>query len=436
MIFDSRRLLALAGWGLLGVVLNGCDQAKVAPPPIQQLSSEKATSTRSASPMPPLLQAANGHAPKSLLPVYELKINPKDLASLDRNPFSNDIHPATFLANGVAYEGVRVRFRGQWARTWPKRPFKIFFDHAQLFEGQRTLNLNSGWRDPAFIRETLAYRVYAACGVPAPKSRMVRLHLNGQFRGLYVEVEQPDKAFLTRLNLKGASVFKAASKSNESDERDLGAERSFSLHYDQETEKAQGAGALQSFCHDLARTKDTPSFFAERVDLERYINYLAATILIQHWDCLNKNHFLVYDGRVSKKWFVVPWDLDRTFGDHWHGSFNYAQLPILLGTQPLPGPTGWNRLEARFFSEPTLQSRLLKRLAELLEKEFTTEKLFPILDRLETDIAAEATLDRARWPSPTSDLHTGIADVKNYIKHRRAYLLTEMGRLREDQEPR
>src|SRR3954471_5337304 len=129
---------------------------------------------------------------KSSLPVYELKMTPKDLLELERTAYSNQTHPGTFSANGQAYQ-VKVRYRGQWARTWPKRALKIFFEEDKPFEGQHCLNLNSSWRDPAFIREHLAYLTYAACGVPAPKSRMVRLDLNGKFRGLYVEVEQPEK---------------------------------------------------------------------------------------------------------------------------------------------------------------------------------------------------------------------------------------------------
>src|SRR5205085_6046486 len=159
-------------------------------------------------------------------------------------------------------------------------PLKIFFEHEKLFNGQRCLNLNSAWRDPAFVRETLAYHVYAACGVPSPKSRMVRLDVNGKFRGLYVEVEQPDKTFLGRVHLKGACLFKAISRSNRADERDLGPEESFKSHYGLETQKSEGFGELLTFCGELARTTNTLEFFTRRVDLERYVNYLAATVLV------------------------------------------------------------------------------------------------------------------------------------------------------------
>jgi hypothetical protein len=87
-------------------------------------------------------------------------------------------------------------------------------------------------------------------------------------------------------------------------------------------------------------------------------------------------------------------------------------------------------LEDRFCSDPTLRSRLVDRLKELLETEFTTEKLFPILDRLEADITPDAAIDRRRWPNQSSDLHRAIAQVKSFIERRRAYLRSELASAR------
>ena len=130
---------------------------------------------------------------------------------------------------------------------------------------------------------------------------------------------------------------------------------------------------------------------------------------------------------------MVPWDLDRTFGDHWHGYFGEARLPVLLGTRQAPVGTGWNRLADRFLSEPTLRARFLERLGELLETEFTTEKLFPILDRYESDIGLEAVLDRRRWGGASADLHQGIGELKRYVVERRAYLLSELRQSRRSE---
>lgn len=358
---------------------------------------------------------------------------------LDRFPRSDDRRPAAFVADGVIYDPVGVRNRGDWARTWVKKSLKIFFDKDHPFEKQHALNLNSGWRDPSFVREPLAYLVYETCGVPSPKSRMVRLHVNGQFRGLYVEVEQLDKPFLKRHDLQGASIYKAVSTTRQSDERNLGSPEAYAAHYEKENKKTEGFDELHRFCQELERATNAVDFFTRRVAVEEYINYLAAMVLVQNWDCPNKNHFLIFDGRTSQKWLVVPWDLDRTFGDHWHGTFSETRLPILLGTRQSPSTTGWNRMAERFLSEPTLRARFLDRLAALLEKEFTAEKLFPVLDRWESEIAPEASMDRQRWGGGSSqDIRSGIAQVKRYIQERRAYLLSELpslGRIEQIHPP-
>jgi len=368
-------------------------------------------------------------SPRNKLPHYELKMDARKLRDLDRNPYSDQTHPATFLAGGKEY-AAKVRPRGAWARSWPKKALKIFFEDGKEFDGNHCLNLNSAWRDAAFVREPLAFQIYAACGVPASTARMVRLDVNGQFYGLYVEVEQPDKPFLKRHNLKGAAIYKANSHEGRADERDLGSEQSYAPHYEKETRKSEGHAGLQQFCRALAATKTpTLEFFTNHVDVPEYINYLAASVLVQNWDWFNKNHFLVHDDRGSGKWLVVPWDLDRTFGDHWHGDFDRADVPLLLGTRALPGPTGWNRMAERFFSDATLRARFLDRLDELLQKEFTKARLFPILDQLESQIAAEAARDRKRW-SGAGDLHDGIVEVKGYILRRRDFLLREIARLR------
>lgn len=366
----------------------------------------------------------------SRLPLYEIKIAPNDLISLQSASFGNTTFPVSFIAQGNVYEGVKIRPRGSWSRTWPKKSLKILFDHEKLFQGERSLNLNSGWRDPAFVREVMAYKVYEACGVPASKAQMVRLLVNGRFDGLYVEVEEVDKEFLSRRGLKGGVLYKAASHARDADERELGNEAAYHTVYTKETKKTESYDDLAEFCRELASSTDILEFFERRVDIDEYINYLAATVLIQHWDGFNKNHYLVYDGKGNEKWRVIPWDLDRTFGDHWHMTFGEAQLPVLLGTRASPGVTGWSRLEERFFSEPKLRVRFLDRLSELLDKEFTTAKLFPVLDQLEEEIAVAAEIDRARWSSPAGDIHNGIAGVKSFIERRRAYLQQEIPRLR------
>ena len=374
------------------------------------------------------------------LPVYEILIDPQDLMRMDQNPRGEELYPVAFKANGVVYKDAKMRYRGQWARTWPKKPLKIFFSDEQLFEGQKRLNLNSSFRDPSFIREPLAYHIYRAAGVPTGESKLVRIHLNGEFRGLYVQVEQPDKGFLKRKDLKGATIVKTVSAMKQSDERVLHSVDEYRMHYEQETQKDQDIfPALKKFCEQIESSPDAFEFFQANVDLDKYINYLAASMFCQNWDSYNKNHFLVYNAADSQKWFVLPWDLDRTLGDHWDWSFGRADLPIELGTEVAPGVTGWNRMKNKFFSHPELRKKLADRLEALLKTEFTAEKLDPVIAELHAAINAEAALDYKRWPNPSGatwwrNEHTGldqsIQTVKQYTRDRREFLLTALPQLR------
>lgn len=379
-----------------------------------------------AGPRTVLAAADPATAATNPLPAYELKVSAEEWEKLLRAPRSDDRHPAKFIAGGREYSAA-VRYRGDWARTWPKKALKIFFEKDKEFEGQHTLNLNSNWRDPAFIREQFAYQIYAACGVPASKTRMVKLNVNGEFHGVFLEVEQPAKPFLKRVGLKGAVLYKGNSQEWLADERDLGAESAFHAHYEKQTHKGEDYRDLQSFCHDLATTTDVPEFFATHVDMDRYVSFLAGSALVQNWDWFSKNHFLAFDAAGSKKWLVVPWDLDRTLGDHWQGPFDATDIPLRLGTQAQPGTVGWNKLFDAFYKEPALRKRLLDRLDVLLQTEFTKEKLFPILDLWESEISADVALDRRRWPNGNAgDIHAGIAGVKQYIEERRTYLFREI----------
>ena len=114
----AKLTLATLASTCLSLVLIGCGQAA-------QSSQDSKVDTRPA--------ATND--PSSKLPKYEIRIDPKEWRALERNPDSDETHPATFIADGVTYTNVAVRFRGEWARSWPKKPLKIFFSRSQPFQG-------------------------------------------------------------------------------------------------------------------------------------------------------------------------------------------------------------------------------------------------------------------------------------------------------------
>ncbi|MFN0013947.1 MAG: CotH kinase family protein [Saprospiraceae bacterium] len=111
--------------------------------------------------------------------------------------------PATMTVNGVLYDSVGVRFKGQtsyqMAQNSQKKSFNITVDHAnpdQTLMGYQTLNLNNSFQDASFLRE-IFFQHQIRRHIPAASSNYVNLYINGQNWGLYPNVQQLNKDFLS-----------------------------------------------------------------------------------------------------------------------------------------------------------------------------------------------------------------------------------------------
>ncbi|MBN2553777.1 MAG: CotH kinase family protein, partial [Spirochaetales bacterium] len=118
---------------------------------------------------------------------------PQELADF----FRTDVEvPADLIVDGRLYPRVGVSFRGNSSYFMIggslKKSFSISIDHAddeQRLYGYRTLDLLNGHADPSFLRTVLFSRISRSY-IPAPKANFVRLVINGESWGVYVNVQQ------------------------------------------------------------------------------------------------------------------------------------------------------------------------------------------------------------------------------------------------------
>ncbi len=110
--------------------------------------------------------------------------------------------PATLTVDGRKLPGVGVHFRGQSSyfsvREGRKRSLNLsldFVDPDQRLDGYKTLNLLNSHEDSSFLHIVLFSEI-ARHYIPAPKANFVRLVINGESWGLYVNTQQFDKKFL------------------------------------------------------------------------------------------------------------------------------------------------------------------------------------------------------------------------------------------------
>ncbi len=109
--------------------------------------------------------------------------------------------PAELVVDGKVYPNVGVHFRGSssyFTVESEKKSFNIAVDYGtdgQRLDGYKTLNLLNGHVDASFLREVLYNRI-ARDYIPAMKSNFVKLVINGENWGIYINLQQYNKDFL------------------------------------------------------------------------------------------------------------------------------------------------------------------------------------------------------------------------------------------------
>ena len=109
--------------------------------------------------------------------------------------------PATAMVDGKTYKDVGVHFRGassyMMVPEGSKRSLNLTFDFAdekQEVLGYRTLNLLNANSDPTFVRAVI-YAEIAQQYLPSPKANYMRVVINGESWGIYVNAQQFNKDF-------------------------------------------------------------------------------------------------------------------------------------------------------------------------------------------------------------------------------------------------
>lgn len=110
--------------------------------------------------------------------------------------------PATLTVDGQKYPDVGVHFRGMSSNMSVPPGYKHslnlsldFVDDKQRLYGYKTLNLLNSHEDPSCM-STVLYSHIARQHIPAPQANFVKVVINGEYWGVYVNVQQFNKEFL------------------------------------------------------------------------------------------------------------------------------------------------------------------------------------------------------------------------------------------------
>ena len=291
-------------------------------------------------------------------------------------------------------EDIGARFKGNGTFALGQEVNKISLKLAfnEFVKGRKlgtlkTINLHSNVTDASYANEVLAFRLFRAAGVPAPRTAYapVRLTVTGRnpdtYYGLFTLVENPDEPFVAARGLpETGAIFKPVTTSLFSD---LGKDwRRYNQTYDPKTDlTAAQQQRVMEFAAVVTRASDADFAVkaAEYLDLDNAARFLAVTVWLSDIDGIlgsGQNYYLYLDPRTNRFSFMA-WDQDHSFGQFFRGSQRDRER--LSIDHPWSGS---NRFLDRLFKLPAFKTAYLRHVEQFGRTLFTPERIGAQVDAI------------------------------------------------------
>jgi hypothetical protein len=258
--------------------------------------------------------------------------------------------PATLIVDGQKYKEVGVSFRGAsslfMVGAGSKKSFNVsmdFVEKKQRLLGAKTLNLLNAHSDPTFLHAVL-YSEIARSLLPAPKANFVRVVVNGESWGVFVNQQQFDALFVTEHfgDAKGARwKVKGSPRGNgglEYTGEDLA---EYKKRFDLKSGGDAAWKALVSLCKTLNETPpDKLEAALENVlDVEGVLRFLAVEVVLVNGDgyWTRASDYSIYLD-AKGMFHILPHDMNEAFQPAMPFGPGRGRRPMGGGQGPPGGP--------------------------------------------------------------------------------------------------
>ena len=352
---------------------------------------------------------------------------PPMMAELDTEYVPTDIH-----FEGRIWKNVGVRFKGNSSlKSMPsglKKPFKFDFDRfvkGQDFFGYQKLNFSNGFKDPSFLRETLAYHLFQKLDVPASRTVFAKLYLtvegiyDQEYLGLYTMIEQVDRVFLA--DHFGNNTGLLVKPDRIPDLIPLGGRwKNYEQQYTLKSRKKEAdTGRFISFLEFLHESDDEQ--FTEQIEhyfnVDSFLQLMAINTVLVNLDSYfgtGHNYYLYHDTHTDQ-YNMIPWDLNEAFGN-----FQQGQTNQLLDMDINHPSVGRRILIERLLIIEDYRFEYHRNLQALIDIEFHPETMALEIDRL-TNLIQEAVITDQHKQFSTNMFEQSLSEdlSPRYQEHRK-----------------
>ena len=346
----------------------------------------------------------------SKMPVYTVQI-PKEGLERMLADVTEDIEiDGTFMLNKQRWP-MEVRLRGASTRHAVKKSYRIQFKEGSPFSTD-VIYLKAEPMDHTLQQEKLSCDLFLHNGLFCSEARYVNLVINGQYQGVYLDIEPIRKPFKKHPGLDPDGVLIRASTFGSADQKPLGDLRG----------KGDGLQRLETFLKEAQSVSnaDFGNWARENMDWPRVRDYLAMQVLC-HRSEIEANDYFFYQEPDTLKWFFIPWD-------HNNGNFAVAAFEnrVLEPRIPVFPQTiqdiGWQPnyaylIHSRIFRQPDLRLDYLNRLREWTKEWLLEGKIERLIEANHQQILEAYQVDPYRTPYHEKDPFLSAADdLKTFAK--------------------
>mgnify|MGYP001185764134 CR=1 FL=1 len=296
---------------------------------------------------------------------------------------------------------AKMRIRGDSSRKDAKKSLKVkFFSRMN----KKVLNFNAEFSDKSYVRQYLSSKIMRTSGQNCFDTKFTRLFINGEYFGLYLQVENMDNDFLKSTFVSESENLYKATKD--------GACMSIFDNVEEKWEqkiKKDGWEDLKELINELNTVPDSLylKFIKSRFNYIDFVNILALNIYLANGSTYYHNYYLFH--HENGKWELLPWDMDKSLSYYDWMPYKYHRTSSEWESD--------NPLIEKAFLNPHILSDVKSRIKKLNKTLLSTKTINPLINSLE----------KVLWEAVKGDTTDQIKNVnewRDYLEKERNFFKT------------
>ena len=320
--------------------------------------------------------------------------------------------PATVTLDDEVCDSVGVRYKGNSTFCIPyytgntKLPYNLDFNEwisGQKLMGYKKIKLANALFDPTYSKEFLAATLYKKY-LPSFEVNLLKLHVQGNYLGLYANTESINKQFLTKhfgekdgvlFKCDPAGMFCGDQVPGEPNLNYLGED---SVSYFNSYSLKSDNGGWAELMELIYTLNFNPGQLGEYLNIDRVLWAFAVNTVLANYDTYNgynvRNYYFYQteDGLFQ----MIPWDLSESFlggimgWSFWNPSDVYEFDPY-FGADPIEflGNTYIRPLTQQILNDPTYRKQYTAHIRTVINESMDVNELSSVVSQLQ-DLAYHA----------------------------------------------